>query len=115
MSLALATLVLALAAGGAARTGPEPLRVVESLDLPRALWGGDVPDSVKAMAVAWDPVRGRLWTSGMSAARAIASDPAAGHPVSAVELDPESGQIPWLCADPARRRLVWASRSTGRL
>ncbi|MFZ5477824.1 MAG: YncE family protein, partial [Myxococcota bacterium] len=106
--------------GGARETGPAKTArrdadpsfpPVEVLNLDLALWGVDLPNTVKGITVGWDGAR--LWVGGIATQRIAAIDPAKGHPVASVDLDVRGHSPALLRADPKRRRIYWVSRQDG--
>ena len=100
------------------RTTPEQVSLdgthpVETLRLNQALWGVDVPNALKGVYVAYDPVSDVVFHTAITSRWLVATRPAAGHPDFAVDLEIERlWNVAFLEIDPARRRLFWISRNT---
>ncbi|NOY25777.1 MAG: hypothetical protein GXP62_07870 [Oligoflexia bacterium] len=89
-----------------ARGAPTP---VATLDLETARYGVSVPNSVKGIAVAWDPQRKEIWHSGIFSTWLVANDPDTGDPVRAVDIHVDGFNPATLYIDARRRRLFWVN------
>ena len=91
---------------GLAPGSPTP---VATLDLEQVRLGVPVPNSIKGMAVAYDPQRDELWHAGIFSTWLVAHDPETGVPLRAVDIEVEGFNPARLHVDAERRRLVWVN------
>ncbi len=86
---------------------------VETLSLPKALWGVDAPNLLKSITVAWDARAARLYAIGMATDRLVVVDPAVGRPTGTIDLDLRVHSPAILRLDEARRRLWRVDKADG--
>jgi hypothetical protein len=84
----------------------------EILDLNHALWGEDIPNSVKGISPAWDPGEGLLYSSAIMGPYLMISKPDASHPHQAIDLRIEGSHTNRMAVDSQRRRLFWVAGPT---
>lgn len=100
--------LLLLFSASPAATLPSP----QIFSLNKALWGTDVPNTVKNLPMGYDETGGRLYTGGIAEPYLLVIDPTKGHPDAAIDLETSMSGVANVLIDGARQKLIWINRQS---